>query len=114
MANLLEKETITLRDALKHLDSGQPFNLVYVEADRRRGTGGELATRKGWVKLMPAAKVQGATRPEYKSRVAKAIQDTDPNHFHNKTRNIIYLKSRTIKKLHTKLIVEYNGKNVVL
>jgi hypothetical protein len=113
MGSLLNKETITLTEVIRQLDTGQPFNMVYITADRRRGTGGEIETLKNWV-LHNAQRPSPKGSKESKSRIAAKLYECKPDHFFHKTRNILNLKSRKIQKLHLKLIVEYNGKNVLL
>jgi hypothetical protein len=40
-------------DVIKAIESGEPFTLIFVTADRRRGTGGELITLENWCKKAP-------------------------------------------------------------
>lgn len=47
----MQEEIITRYEALKAIDSGSPFKLVFVMADRHRGTGGELREVVNWVKV---------------------------------------------------------------
>lgn len=113
MGSLLKKESIALYKVIAHIDSGQHFDMVYVTADRRRGTGGELESLKNWVKHNTFDSKKPTDR-EPKSRIATSLRDCNPQNFRHKTRNVINLKSRKIQKLHLKLIVEFNGKNVLL
>ena len=98
------------------MDTGQPFNIVYVTADRRRGTGGDIENLKNWVKHNASSghPANSAKGKPLKSSIAAKLYECNPNNFQHKTRNILNLKSRKIQKLHLKLIVEYNGKNVLL
>jgi hypothetical protein len=116
--SLLDKQTITYNDVVTHMRTGQPFNITYVEADRRRGTGGDLSTLKGWVihtsKSADNEDLALVKLRNRKSRVARALYDCNPKHLFHKTSNITNLRSRVILKIHLKLIVEYNGKTVVL
>jgi hypothetical protein len=43
-------ETILRSEAMREIDSGVSFDLVFITADRRRGTGGELIEVKDWQK----------------------------------------------------------------
>lgn len=115
MANLLDKDIVQYNDMVAHLRTGQPFNMTYVEADRRRGTGGELRTLKGWVMHQPASvEEELKVKQNRKSRIAKALYECNPMHSIHKTSNVTNLKSKAILKIHIKLIIEYNGKTVVL
>lgn len=118
MASLLDKEIIQYKDMVAHFRSGRPFDMTFVEADRRRGTGGDLTTVKGWVihnsKGRDNQEQALAKAKNRKSRIAMALYDCNPNHLFHKTSNITNLKNRAILKVHLKLIIEYNGKTVVL
>jgi hypothetical protein len=101
--------TITLEHVLKQMDAGLPFNLIYVSADRRRGTGGQLIDCKGFMK-------NTKDQPEEKQpkgRIHAAVKK-NPNHFLHKTRNIRNPQNGVTRKLHIKLIKVFNGKEVIL
>lgn len=115
MANLVDNPIITYTDMVTHMRTGQPFNMTYVEADRRRGTGGELSSRLGWViHNRKGLAEQIEQKKNRKSRIAQALYHCNPNHLVNKTCNITNLKSRAVLTIHLKLIIQYNGKTVVL
>jgi hypothetical protein len=42
--------TILRSEVLKQMDSGEPFTMEFIKADRKRGTGGELVEVRNWVK----------------------------------------------------------------
>jgi len=99
--------TITIKEMLEYMDSGRPFDLSYVTADRRRGTGGQLlsATR--------ARKTGTAARDGQKltaSVVSAAARN--PQHAEHFTRNIV-LRDRTVKKIHPDLVTKFNGRVVL-
>lgn len=105
------EETILRSDVLKQADSGEPFDMVIVSCDRKRGTGGKLITVKGWQKLQHeevAAKMPGQLR-----KVARAITRS-PHHWENKTLNIFNPNNRALHpiKVHFRLIQFFNGKRV--
>lgn len=106
------EETILRSEVLKQADSGEPFDMVIVSCDRKRGTGGELITVKGWQKLQKeevAAKMPGQLR-----KTARAIV-RNPNHWVNKTLNIYNPNNRARHplKVHFRLIQFFNGKRVI-
>jgi hypothetical protein len=47
----MQEPVITRYEALKAIDTGHPFKLTFVMADRHRGTGGELREVVNWVKV---------------------------------------------------------------
>jgi hypothetical protein len=105
-------ETILRSEAWKLIDSGQPFNLGFVTADRRRGTGGEYKEVTGY------RKVQKDPLPEVKSgkpfRIADKLK-TNPNHGVHKTTNIYDPRDprKHITKIHYRLFDRFNGKTVL-
>jgi len=108
---------IRLWDVLELIDSldgqGKPirFQLKFVTANRLEKTGGEIielkdackcSVRTHWGKeIFPTKKVFAAN-----DRVTK-----DPNHWVNSTRNIL-LPNGQKRKLHIRLIIEFNNKKV--
>lgn len=106
-------EDVILRsEVLKQADSGEPFDMVIVSCDRKRGTGGELITVKGWQKLGTeevAAKLPGQLR-----KTGRAIVRS-PHHWVNKTINIFNPNNRALHpiKVHFRLIQFFNGKRVI-
>lgn len=94
---------------LAELDSGQPFSMTFITADRRRGTGGEIIRVRNWAKCQ-----QQTATPELSILPTSTGQGKKPNHYFNKTRNIFNLREpRTTRKVHIRLICEFNGKQVI-
>lgn len=94
------------------MDSGEPFSMTFVAADRRRGTGGDIVSVKNWVKVSKTP--DGVVPASKKKRIlSQIILAKNPNHYENKTRNIRNLrKLKQIRKVHIRLIVLFNGKKV--
>lgn len=94
------------------MDSGEPFSMTFITADRRRGTGGEIVSVKNWIKA--STPVEGVVKTSKKKRlISQLILAKNPNHYENKTRNIRNLrKLKEIRKIHIRLIVKFNGKKV--
>jgi hypothetical protein len=98
-------------EVLKVADSGEHFNAVFVTADRRRGTGGDLIEVKDWQKILadhPGQRVPGRRRAAIGSIKA-------PNHWENKTINIHNPNNKLQHpiSMHIRLIQFFNGKRVV-
>jgi hypothetical protein len=100
--------TIPLAQVLKHVDSGLPFDMLAISADRRRGIAGKKIELRKWTKNHQP---QNSTQP--KGRVHQAIR-RDPNVFDNKTRILFNPKNGSKKTVHIKLIKIFNGKEVTL
>ena len=108
---------IRLWDVLEIMDSedvhGNPvrFQVKYVTANRLQGTGGEI------IELKDGCKCSGKTKqgkPIF--AVKKNFPDNDrvtkdPNHWINSTRNCL-LPNGQKRKLHIRLIIEFNNKKV--
>jgi hypothetical protein len=99
---------IELYEAIQLIDTGEPFSLTYVTADRNKGTGGQIKKVTNWVKC------DLATVPEPILRRNKMFEASkNPNHQQHKTKNIMNPATRDIRKVHVRLITEFNGKRVV-
>jgi hypothetical protein len=99
---------IELYEVINHIDTGLPFAMTYVTADRKKGTGGQIKHCKNWVKC------DLATMPEPVLRRNKVYELTkNPNHQDHKTKNIMNPATRDIRKVHIRLITEFNGRRVV-
>lgn len=106
-------EDVILRsEALKRADNGEPFDMVIVSCDRKRGTGGELISVKQWEKL--SSNAQAEKLPGQVRKTARAIVRS-PNHWINKTINIHNPNNRALHpiKVHFRLIQFFNGKRVI-
>jgi len=113
----MNSNLIRLWDVLEIMDSmdgqGKPvrFQLKYVTADRTKETGGEIIELKDACKCSVKIK-QGkeifSTKQNFPTndRVTK-----DPNHWVNSTRNCL-LPNGQKRKLHIRLIIEFNNKKV--
>lgn len=114
----MKLQYIRLSEALEQMDQldefGKParFQIKFVTANRNLGTGGEIieikngrkcvGTRKGKV-VFDMRKADARTTPP---PIPK-----DPHHWANSTRNIL-LPNGQIRKVHIRLIIEFNGKKV--
>ena len=108
---------IRLWDVLEIMDSfdgqGKPvrFQLKFVTANRSEKTGGEI------IELKDACKCSVRTKKGKEIFAAKKnfpVDDRitkDPNHWVNSTRNIL-LPNGQKRKLHIRLIIEFNNKKV--
>lgn len=103
----MEQDNITIKELLAVMESGQAFRMTYVQADRRRGTGGKMVDVKDAVLSQHAV-------PSGKKLTQAAIQKASksPNHSEHFTRNIVLL-NRDVVKVHILLITSFNGKRVL-
>lgn len=106
------EQTILRSEVLKLADTGEPFQMVFVTADRRRGTGGELIEVKDWVKM--SARTPEESRPGQK-RKKNPLMRKAPNHYEHKTINIINPTNKKLHphKVHIRLIQFFNHKRVI-
>jgi len=106
------EQTILRSEAKKIIESGVLFDLAFVAADRRRGTGGEYIDVKNWQKMMSApAEENQPGKPE--SQKLQALKD--PNHWLHKTFNIHNPTNRSVHpiKVHYRLMHRINGKTII-
>lgn len=92
-------------DELDHNSNPIMFNIKFVTADKKRMSGGEI------IEIKYAKKCIGIRNNE-------AVFDTGnkkrkkPNHYINSTRNILCPNGQ-IRKIHIRLITEFNGQKVI-
>jgi hypothetical protein len=99
---------IELYEVIQQIDTGEPFNMTYVTADRKKGTGGQIRHCKNWVRCDLATMPEPVLRRNKVYEVAR-----DPRHQEHKTKNIMNPATRDIRKVHIRLITEFNGRRVV-
>lgn len=102
-------ETTTLKEVLYWMDGGEPFSLMAITWDEKKKTGGEeLFIKQAWK--------HNPVKPEDRKAIAQAQPKTllrkNPNHFNNSTRNL-RLPNGEIRKVHIRLIRQFNGKTVL-
>lgn len=97
--------TILRSDVLRQLDTGEPFTLAFVTADRKRGTGGQLITVKNWVKQETAVVAERKPSEHKKgarSRPSKTLVIYNP---HNRLQHAT--------SVHVRLLQIFNGKRII-
>ena len=105
-------EMILRSEVMKLADTGEHFDMIFVTADRKRGTGGELIEVRDWQKMdtdTPVEKMPGRFR-----KTARAMK-RNPNHWEYKTFNIFNPNNNHVHphKVHFRLIQFFNGKRVL-
>jgi len=100
-------EIISLQECLRQIHTGKPFDITFVTADMQRKTGGVI---KIYQNCTLSQKSGG------KQRNGKGknwiVPPKAPHHYENATRNI-RLPNGDIRKIHIRLITEFNGFKVV-
>jgi hypothetical protein len=107
--------TILRSQVFKLLHSGDSFDMVWITADRRRGTGGDLISAEGWMVVEQVKseklKVKSADAPAF----GNGGPSRDPNHPENGTVNVYNPANSGVHphKVHIDLIQFFNGKRVI-
>ncbi len=107
-------ETIMRSFAIQLINTNKPFDLEFVTADRRRGTGGELIKVENWKKVSKQSakeeKLTSKTFSKFEPDVSK-----NPHHFLNDTFNIFNPANRSDhpRKVHYWLMISLNGKTII-
>lgn len=102
----MDKGTVSIQEILEHMDAGLPFSMIYVKADRKRGTGGQMVSVERAHKSGHNLKDGQRVTPSAIKKAAK-----NPNHSQHFTRNIV-LPDREVRTVHPDLIITFNGKEV--
>jgi len=102
-------QIISLADVLHHMDTtAEPFDLVYSTADRQRRTGGELVHLTGCL----ATSTNREQAPGGAAPAGGDVPARKPAHRVHQTRNVTILSSGKPRKLHVRLLTEFNGQKV--
>jgi len=113
----MNSEFIRLWDVLEIMDSvdaeGRParFQVKYVTADRRTKEGGEIIEMNDARRCSIRTKKGEEVFPQQKNFPVIEKTAKDPRHWDNATRNILLLNGQK-RKLHIRLIIEFNHKRV--
>jgi hypothetical protein len=110
----MKVQYIRLADVLQQMErldeKGMPcmFDMKFVTANRQQCTGGEIIEIKGGRKCVGKRgdKVIFDTRPSTQGEPTG--KSRDPRHWVNSTRNIL-LPNGQIRKVHIRLIIEFNA-----
>jgi hypothetical protein len=114
---IMNSEFIRLWDVLEIMDfadvHGNPvrFQVKYVTANRTTKEGGEIIELKDACKCSVKTRKGEEVFPEKRHFQAIEKVSKDPRHWSNSTRNIL-LPNGQKRKLHIRLIIEFNHKRV--
>jgi hypothetical protein len=105
---------ISISAMLDEINSGNAFDIEYVTADERRKKGGELKRYSGCIKSQSVT--SGKADKKYEPVVNVTNQSKNPHHEAHVTFNIYVPhpdEGSKIKKVHTRLVTQFNGKDVL-
>lgn len=104
--------TILRHEVLRAMDTGNPFDLEFITADRRRGTGGKVKRVKGWAKIVGDMSNM-VRRPGQFKHIAATPKN--PHHTKHKTINIYNPgndRDHAIS-VHWRLMIFFNNKRIL-
>ena len=106
-------QVILRSQVFKEIHTGEPFDMVFITADRRRGSGGELIVAEGWMKLSYEQQHGGKELKILKEEAS--AENKDPNHEDHGTINVFNPANAGYHpiKVHYDLIQFFNGKRVI-
>lgn len=98
---------LRLKDALDLMEAAPEFAIRFVKADRRRKTAGEIEV---------LSKVRLATRRLSRTpqTAAPDVPTRRPHHYAHATRNLADLRTGRLVKAHIYLILDINGRPVLI
>ncbi|MGN6476310.1 MAG: hypothetical protein ACTHKV_03720 [Flavipsychrobacter sp.] len=104
-------DTILRSEVLKQIDSGEPFDLDFITANRSKGTGGRWIELRSWVKVTEDQEKTSAKANASRQTAASKY----PDHYRHGTLNLRNPgnKALHIVKVHTALMQIFNGKKVI-
>lgn len=104
-------EVLDLMDALDSNGDPIPFSIRFVTANRKDKTGGEIITIDKAVKCVGKDKKGNPVIDTRRKETPDLTKPKNPNHWSNATRNL-FLPNGQIRKVHIRLIIEFNGQKV--
>jgi hypothetical protein len=104
-------EVLELMDQVDSSGINASFDIKFVTFNKKFETGGEIIEVKGGRKCLTEAKKDGKIIFGIESKGANILQSKKPDHYIQATRNIL-LPNGEIRKIHIRLIIEFNGKKV--
>jgi hypothetical protein len=113
----MKLQYIRLKEVLSEMDrmdpQGKPvsFDIRFVTADRKRGTSGEIIEIKDARKCIDIRDGEVVYDQRKAASSGDAAVSRPPNHWINGSRNLL-LPNGGIRKIHIRLIIEFNGKKV--
>jgi hypothetical protein len=106
--------TITVKEMIEVMEKGSIFSITFVTYDKQRKSGGELR-HYPTCKLTTKAIQDDTTKPSVSKSTAKNARSS---HFEHSTRafNVVIgdAVTHTVKKFHLFLVLEFNGKKLIL
>lgn len=104
---------------LKVMESGNPFSIRFVTYDKQRKKGGEVREYPEAVLNQREISLESPRKPFDSSDSSITHRKKhQPNHYKNATRALRILingnKTETIVKFHIFLVLEFNGKKMIL
>lgn len=105
---------------LEQMETGFPFSISFVSYDKQRKKGGEIRKYKEVVLNAPPKDKtlkKDISRQTIEKKVRAGVS-RNPHHFENSTRTfricVNGCKTATVKKFHIFLILDFNGKKLIL
>ncbi len=106
MNTILYKQVIEEMDRVDNEGKPVRFSIKFVTADKNRKTGGEI------ISVSEAEKCVGKKNDTVIHSTPVSI-NKKPNHREHDTRNIYIPSSGQVRKVHTRLIIEFNGQKII-
>ena len=111
-------EEIRLDEMLELMETGNPFSIKFVSLDKQRKTGGEIKHIPRCVLTRTKKERKQHVGEEKFQQVVRGKRTKNPNHFHNSTRSVQEMigdaKTECVRKFHLYLVLEFNGKKLIL
>ncbi len=110
-------QTITVKEILEYLETGAACSMRVIAYDRKRKRGGHIKDIDEAKLLQAKTRVKNA-RGATKMEQLKKSTKRSARHRKNFTRNLVILQdgfeTSLIEKIHPPLIIQFNGKKVLV
>lgn len=96
---------------MQRIYSGETFDMEFITADEKRGTGGELIQVIDW--QIPGRQGKDPASGSTAAETPITRHTRCPNHDDHGTLNIHHPETNQIRKIHISLIQSFNGKRIL-
>jgi hypothetical protein len=107
--------TVTIKEMLQEMNSGRVFSISFVSYDKQRRRGGEVKEYPSAVLLRTD---NDTIKPKNDNKKGSVGSSTPPKHYEHATRAFRVVlngvETSAIKKFHLFLVLQFNGKKLVL
>jgi hypothetical protein len=111
----MSKDIIRLKEVLEQMETAtEPFSIRYVACNRKKNTGGRIVHLERCYKTGNQSDPAKLSATKAGQKATPTVASKNPHHYDNYTRNLKVVPSGKIRKCCIWLIIQFNGKKVII